>query len=481
VLPDPYRNALVVVSPDGCPSDPQLGDCVHNRGGVFQRDQSDTWNRVSGQTWDPTESTVNPPSTPSRQNKTRQRDPMAQLPVASNITTKFGVDRVTGMSNGKPWIVHEQGILSASTMYPFVGLLGLATNVNGIVKNPTSLFDNIRGLVNLKSVSWSYTAGRASDIPGSLILGGYDASRFNKSTTVLSLMHRKNRIFTTWLGDITVNDPAQAPQRFNQPRLIVDLDFSNPFLFMPMEVCEHFENSFGIKWNDDQRLYLIDEVKHDELVARNVSVTFTIHGDSGKQDFVIPYKSLVLNAAFPKVTQSVRYFALQRARAGFFSLGRAFLQETYITAVFDDAYGGYFNLSQAQYSPNASPQIVEIVPRTRDRSRIGAGAIVGLVFAFAILGTIAFLVWAKATKHVPFAKPKNRRSDNIELGSRRDLLENLGPRHHSAERNEHDDGASTEGSIYYEALSDIKNGEGSSAIQKHEESPTEPEKKENRL
>jgi len=188
---------------------------------------------------------------------------------------------------------------------------------------------------------------------------------------------------------------------------------------------------------------------------------------------------LVLTATFPKVTQNVRYFALQRAHAGFFSLGRAFLQETHLTAVFDDPYGAYFNLSQAQYSPNTSAQIVEIVSRKRIEKRLTAGEIVLIVLGLAALCVIVFLAWAKAAKRAPFAKKKNRSNDDIEFGSLVNLRKNVAHGIPSANRKEDDDGASTKGSIYYEALSEIKNGEGSKEIRHFEESGTwpEPEKK----
>jgi hypothetical protein len=404
---------------------------------------------------------------------------MGHRPVESNSTNKVGIDRVGGESNGRSWVVPEQGILSTSEMRPFVGLLGLATNVNSTARNPTSLFDNIRGQAKQRSVSWSYTAGRANEAPGSLVLGGYDASRLNRSTTVMSSMHRHDRLFATWLGDITVNDPSQQTKSFQQPRMAVDMDFSSPYLFLPMEVCVYFENAFGIKWDHYNRLYTVDDVKHNELVARNVSISFSIHGDSGKQDFVVPYKSLVLAATFPKLAQSVRYFALQRAFGGFFSLGRAFLQEAHLTAVFDHPDGAYFNLSQAQYYPNRPPQIVEIVSPKRVHKKLAQSTWIALgVTCGVLLCVILALLWAKAFKCGPFAKRKLQGSEDIEFGSRVNLRRDAAPGASSAEPNDHDDAASTKGSIYYEAISDIKEGEGSKDAESHEtDLRPEPDKK----
>jgi hypothetical protein len=465
VLPDPYRSALVVVDPEGCPSDPRLADCVRNRGGTYKRGDSDTWNRSSRHAWNPSE--LHPPSawtSWTSSNKTSHGDPLAQHPEGTSRTNKVGIDRVRGEADGRPWMVPEQGILSTSDLNPFVGIFGLATNAGYKARAmvPTSLFDNIRRQANQRSISWSYTAGRVNEIPGSLVLGGYDVSRFNHSTTVTTVGHGMNWNLMTGLDGITINDPAQPAKLLNL-HLPVDLDFSRPYLELPSEACRQFENAFGLKWSEDDGLYTVDDVKHNEFVARNVSLSFTIQGDSGKQDFVVPYKSLVLTATFPKVAQNMRYFALQRSPMPLRgSLGRAFLQETYITAVLQDAPRGmYFNLSQARYSPNTPSHIVEIVSAKRTGKYLSGAWIAISVIGVAAVVTLLLLVWAKVAKRGPFGKKKTPTNEEIEFDSRVNLRTEVAPGASAAERNVHGDAASTKGSIYYEAVSEIERGEGS--------------------
>ena len=218
VLPDPYRGALVVVDPEGCPSDPRLADCVRNRGGTYKRGDSDTWNRSSRHAWNPSE--LHPPSawtSWTSSNKTSQSDPLAQHPEGTSSTNKVGIDRVRGEADGRPWMVPEQGILSTSDLNPFVGIFGLATNAGHKARamSPTSLFDNIRHQANQQSISWSYTAGRANEIPGSLVLGGYDVSRFNQSTTVTTVVRGVNWNLMTGLDGI-IDQRSRSTSKITQ-------------------------------------------------------------------------------------------------------------------------------------------------------------------------------------------------------------------------------------------------------------------------
>ena len=144
------------------------------------------------------------------------------------------------------------------------------------------------------------------------------------------------------------------------------------------------------------------------------------------------------------------------------SLGRAFLQETYITAVLQDPpMGMYFNLSQAQYSPNTPSHIVEIVSVKRTEKNLNGAWIAISVIGVAVVVILLLVVWAKVGRRGPFGKKKTPTNEEIEFGSRVNLRTEVAPGASAAERNVDDDAASTKGSIYYEAVSDIKTGEGS--------------------
>jgi hypothetical protein len=159
VLPVPFRNALVVVGSEGCLSESMAQNCSSQRGNLFHRDQSQTWHSVSITDWDNTETKIKTPHHHTVGNASVEKEAMFQHPVPSGLQNSFGTDSVAGKSLGKEWTIQGQGVMAVANKHPFVGLLGLGTNVNGPAKNPTSLFDHIRGVSGMRSASWSYTAG----------------------------------------------------------------------------------------------------------------------------------------------------------------------------------------------------------------------------------------------------------------------------------------------------------------------------------
>lgn len=259
------------------------------------------------------------------------------------------------------------------------------------------------------------------------MIGGYDASRFNQTTTISSSMHHQvdNRSFIIWLGDMSVNDPAKPPQRMYQPKLIVDLDFTSPYLSLPYEACRGFEKSLGLTWDNDKALYLVNDTTHQDLLSRDVQISFMLYGDGDNHEFTVPYKALVLTAEPPLVNVTTKYFAVQRSRTDNFYLGRAFLQSVYMTAVFDHPSGGYFNLSQAQYSDQDHPRIrainaADLANRTSAATETGDSNKKKIIYIpYIVSGLVAFaafsayLGWAWYTRHFPFAF-RRRKTNKLE-------------------------------------------------------------------
>jgi hypothetical protein len=254
------------------------------------------------------------------------------------------------------------------------------------------------------------------NIPASLVIGGYDASRFDQTTTISSSMHHQvdNRSFTIWLGDMSVNDPAKSPQPMYQPKLIVDLDFTSPYISLPNEACRGFEKALGLNWDSETRLYLVNDTTHQDLLSRDVEISFMLYGYGGNHQFMVPYKALVLTAKPPLVAVTTKYFAVQRSMTGNYFLGRAFLQSVYMTAVFDHPSGGYFNLSQARYSDQGRQKIVainaaDIANGTTSVAVAGTDDSKPKIIPYIVSGLIAFaafsayLGWAWYTRHFPFA------------------------------------------------------------------------------
>lgn len=119
--------------------------------------------------------------------------------------------------------------------------------------------------------------------------------------------------------------------------ILIFLDSTLPYMYLPREACEKFEQNFGLIWDSSMGMYTVDEKLHNSLTLSNPSFTFTV-GDSKNGptvDIVLPYASFDLLASYPFVPNTTRYFPLLRAENETqYTLGRAFLQEAYVILEF---------------------------------------------------------------------------------------------------------------------------------------------------
>lgn len=115
------------------------------------------------------------------------------------------------------------------------------------------------------------------------------------------------------------------------------IDSTFPYIYLPLESCQAFENAFGLIWNDPLQLYTVDDMLHQSLTARNPNFTFQIGSSQTvgpTVDIVLPYASFDLNASYPSVLNATRYFPLQRAtNESQYTLGRTFLQEAFVLCI----------------------------------------------------------------------------------------------------------------------------------------------------
>ena len=112
------------------------------------------------------------------------------------------------------------------------------------------------------------------------------------------------------------------------------VDSTVPYIYLPLDVCEKFEESFGIHWNDTVQAYHVNDTLHARLLAKNANVTFTLSNSSigHTVDITLPYAAFDLTAEYPLMPTASRYFPLKRAANDTqYTLGRTFLQEAYVT------------------------------------------------------------------------------------------------------------------------------------------------------
>lgn len=348
-------SSLWVPLPEGC-IESDSPKCAQQRGGLFHYNNSATW----------------------------KADDLYGLPLQSTASLGYsgnslvGFDNITlgWMGSGGPSLSNSV-VTGFATKDFFLGQLGLTsrpvniTDFNDQYSSPlTSLFEQRK----IPSLTWSYTAGAAykeNTAFGSLILGGYDATRSDQ-----------NHNLTINMGVDTSHDLLVAITKItsNGKTLLNDgiyiyIDSTVPHIWLPLDVCAKFEEVFGLRYDNVTDLYLVNDILHEELLSSNPSVTISLAAslpdDSTEAvptiDIVLPYGAFDMVAGYPlasstNINATSKYFPLRRAyNSTQYTLGRTFLQEAYLHV---DYGRSSFTLSQTQFpSDPADPgEIIAVYP-----------------------------------------------------------------------------------------------------------------------
>jgi hypothetical protein len=167
-------------------------------------------------------------------------------------------------------------------------------------------------------------------VQGSLVLGGYDESKASQNLS-LAFGPDISRDLTVGLQAITASTTKESNVSLLPGGIFAFIDSTVPHLWLPLEACQKFEEAFGLTWNSDSELYLVNDALHQELVTMNASLAFRIGNlttGGPTIEIVLPYASFDLEVDFPIVSNRTRYFPLKRAtNETQYTLGRTFLQE----------------------------------------------------------------------------------------------------------------------------------------------------------
>ena len=257
----------------------------------------------------------------------------------------------------------------------------------------------------------------ANDISRDLVVGLQSISFTNATTTNDNLL--KTGIFTF-------------------------IDASIPHIWLPIEACQAFENSFGLEWNSTIERYLVNNTLHSQLQKQNASVSFIIGNakiGGSTVNITFPYASFDLNISAPFVDNNQYYFPLrQAANDSQYTLGRTFLQEAYVVhhishwkITYVDRYlivnyeQSNFSVSQNSWVPNAPSQIISIPAKsnattskitkiTTPSHKISTGAIIGIIVAVAALILVAAIAVFYLFRHRRKRRnPANDGTDGDEM------------------------------------------------------------------
>ena len=182
----------------------------------------------------------------------------------------------------------------------------------------------------LLAVNMFMTNSRVENAPGSLTLGGYDASRLTPNDVSFSFSSQIERQLTVAIQGISVTNSMAESQLLTQG-IFALVDSTIPHLWLPVSVCQAFEDAFGIEFDPITALYLVNNTQHDALIEQNAEVTLSLATSLNGGSIInitLPYASFDLVAYPPLVKSQTRYFPLRRAKDETqYTLGRVLLQE----------------------------------------------------------------------------------------------------------------------------------------------------------
>ncbi|KAH9217588.1 aspartic peptidase domain-containing protein [Leptodontidium sp. 2 PMI_412] len=401
------------VATEGCGAG-DVTDCPKLRGGQYNYTASSSW-------------------VPNLANVSNQ---IYELGLESALGLKgngrYGFDDITlGFQGSGGPTLKNQTVAGIAAKEFFMGVFGLTARPSNFTNydNPIpSYMENLRNQSMIPSLSWAYTAGnqyRLNDVLGSLTLGGYDSSKFMPNNLTFDFPTNDDPDLTVKLEAITTSSSISLLQS----SINTVLDSTVSHIWLPTSSCALFENAFGLTWNDTAQLYVVSETQHTLLQAQNPSVTFTLRradtvsSATERVNITLPYGAFDLEASWPLVENSTRYFPLKRANdSSQYILGRAFFQEAYVIADYERK-----NFSVSQCKWDSSPQnIVTIFPPSNstdnpksETSGLPTGAIAGIA-----AGGGALLIVLAVVLYFCWWRPRQRKRKTAELAANEVTIQN---------------------------------------------------------
>lgn len=331
----------------------------------------------------------------------------------------FGFDDISlgWTGDGLPTVNNQSvaGVISSDFKVGSLALNARPVNFTDHNNPIPSLLQSLRNISTpIPSLSWSYTAGAYNLAPkvfGSLVLGGYDSSRFQPNNLTFPFGADISLDLQVVIQRITVN--ASTDALLSQP-IVSYISTLVPDIWLPLDACTEFAKAFGLSFNTSSNNYYVNNTAHQSNLAKNSVVTFQVGPEVASSSIAIrlPYWNFHLVAetkdSDPSTTGESFRFPIRRAsNDSQYILGRAFLQSAHLSVDYERRS---FNLSQALYpSSSVKQSIVPILhpgQESEDRSpRDGltkaavAGMIVGAVIAVLVIALgSSWYCWRRKSK-----------------------------------------------------------------------------------
>ncbi|KAF2832473.1 acid protease [Ophiobolus disseminans] len=334
----------------------------------------------------------------------------------------FGFDTVgLGQAGEKGPSVQNTTVGTMVSTYFWTGHIGLhpkPTNFSVFEDAVPSYMTSLFQQKSIPSLSFGYTAGsryRNNIVQSSLTLGGYDASRIVRNDLTFIFAPDNERDLVVGVVGLTANTSTkQNIDLLRQKDLNMFIDSTIAEMWLPVEICKAFEDTFGLKYDNKSNLYLVDDVLHQTLLAQNPSVTFTLgqkYSTDATMQISLPYAAFDLQASPPYrgLQQKTRYFPIrQGANSSQWVLGKTFLQEAYLTV---DWERQNFSVSAIDWTfgkpqeliPIISPEYAQYEAPRHPKKPLTSGAVIGVALgtgftAALILVAVGWWFWRRRHK-----------------------------------------------------------------------------------
>ena len=400
LLPSTTGNAIWPVMPEGCPPT-SSSDCASSRGGIFNPANSSSWSSLGIFSLGLTNEKF----------------------LGYKANGSFGYDDLhlgpptevssTTTNDVSPVLRHQlvQGFINKDFPLGSIGLSANSMNVGSFTNTTASFLAALKEQASIPSLSWGYTAGASYTSPpafGSLTLGGYDESRFERNNVTFPFGEDKNRELLVHIDSIT--STAFATRNIGTYAL---LDSLVPDLWLPPNVCSDFEKAFGLRYNASTNRYLIAGSNNSDLY-RDTTTSFLLNTGPGSPsvDITLPFSSFLPSTSSTDnvsdqpsspnkgKNDTIRYFPLRQAHnATQYTIGRTFFQNAYVIADFERSA---FQVHQAKFPSGTvtKPSLVAIQPPTtpatnlkdRNASSLSKAAIAGITAALSLLLLLTLLM-----------------------------------------------------------------------------------------
>jgi hypothetical protein len=397
VLPSTKGSVTYLIAPEGCIAGVDPDDCDKSRGAnVFNSAQNIGFQTNVSTSW----------------SNMGQYELNLENALNYTGTGLFGLDRVhLGPAAVSTSLQMDRQIVAgiASLDY-YMGVLPLGTaesSFSSLSQSTDSLLIQLRTAYKIPSLSYGYTAGakyRSKSVFGNLILGGYDSTRFTPSTTGSSFTFSNDpsKLLTVGVDSILATNTLRGTFSLTAGAHFSVIDSTVPHLWLPRDVCEQFESAFGLTYDAQTDLYLVNDTIHAQLLSNNPIITLklinSLAGSSTDYTNIkLPYAAFDLKASYPYFKNATNYFPIRRAaNETQFILGRTLLQEAYLIVDYERAN---FTIAQAVFpDPLPAEKVVTITPpdspTESTSSHLSNGVIIGIaVSAAAILFLVAIFIF----------------------------------------------------------------------------------------